>query len=151
MTKVLIIHHLEECWSRGFGMHGTSFHNEAEKILDHLRETEYDQVILTRFEDHRLGEEHYDSGIAEYITDVQVYAYGWEHEESKQLGRKGVNWAPSGGHSEIVLLEEWMRVLKRRKAEVFLCGAFDGECIEDMEVALDAVGVSYQRLNRLIV
>ena len=127
-------------------MNGTSFQREAQRLLEHLQEVEYDQVILTRFEDNDLGEEHYDSGLAEYITWVTVYAYGWEKGELP--GKEGINWAVSGGHSEIVLIEDWMHDL--RKQEVYLCGAFSCECIEDMEVALDAVGVNYQRLNHLI-
>ena len=147
MRKVLIIHHLEEMWDKGFKNNGTSFQREAERVLEHLQEEEYDQVILTRYSENSLGDEHHDSGLAEYITTVEQYDYGWE--KGTIDGEEGEEWAEGGGHSEIVLLTGWMRSLKG--CEVYLCGAFDGECIEDIQLALEAVGVSYRRLNELII
>ena len=34
---------------------------------------------------------------------------------------------------------------------VYLAGAFDGECIEDMEIALNALKIKFHRVEDLIV
>lgn len=147
--KVLLIHHLETCWDFGLKRFGTSFDREASKILQHLEENDYDRVILTRFEEPKLEPAHYEAGLADYISDVYDYSYGWAKDQC-DWGQEGRDWAEGGTHSEIVRLEPWMFELKERGALVDLCGAFDGECIEDMELALEAVGVSYNRIEELI-
>ena len=147
--RVLIIHHLERCWDLPMRRYGTSFEEQADKVLRHIeaQEPEYDRIILTRWEEPQLGQEHYDQGIAGYIDVVEEYGYGWE----KIPGEEGIDWAEGGNHSRYVMLCPWMHELYNAKAQVDLCGAFDGECIEDMELALQAVGVKYKRLNHLIV
>lgn len=147
--KVLIIHHLETMWNTAMRLNfGTSFEREAEKVREHLEENDYDKVILTRFEEPELEYEHYETGVADYISDVYDYAYGWERDEDN--GEEGRDWTEGGNHSPIVKLEPWMHELKQRGATVDLCGAFDGECIEDMEIALTAVGIPFTRLEHLI-
>lgn len=144
--KVLIIHHLETMWESGLLNKGTSFEEQIELIFEHLEQEEYDKVILTRFEDWTLEPEHYL--IANFISVVHPYAYGWE-EDCFEGQEKGVDWIEGGNHSEAVLLEDWMKDLKG--CEVKICGAFDGECIEDLEIALSACEVEYNRIDRLIV
>lgn len=145
--RILIIHHLEPIWESGYKRFGTSFEEQAEKVVEHLQENTYDLVNLIRFEENKLSEEHYEAGLNKYVDNVFDYAYGWEAGSID--GKEGVDWAIGGIHSEIVLLEDWMRHLKGH--EVDLCGAFDGECVEDIEIALEAVGVEYRRLEHLIV
>lgn len=144
--KVLIIHHLETMWESGLRNNGTSFEEQIELIFEHLKEEEYDKVILTRFEDWTLEPEHYL--IANFISVVHPYAYGWERD-SFEGQKEGVDWVEGGYHSDAVLLEDWMKELKGNEVEI--CGAFDGECIEDLEIALSACKVEYNRINRLIV
>lgn len=145
--KILVIHHLESEWEHGYNRMGTSFEELAEKVIDHLEENDYDRVILTRFENHQLGDEHYLSGLSEWIDQVEVYGYGWERSMIEDYPE--TKWVEGGSHSEIVLIEEWIEQLVRH--EVSLCGAFDGECIEDMEIALGGVDVPFNRINSLIV
>lgn len=146
--RVLIIHHLEKMWESGYKKLGTTFEEQAELVVRHLEDMEYDRVILTRFENHELGEEHWE--IAEYVDEVQVYAYGWERDMVEQdCFPSDQKWVDGGHHSEIVLIDEWMERL--RGHEVSLCGAFDGECIEDMEYALEGANVQFNRINELIV
>lgn len=150
MQRVIIIHHLEDCWSSGYANHCTSFHEQAELVRQHLEENEYDLVILTRFEDHRIGIEHDEAELTEHIDTVHTYAYGWEKEMIEQgCFSDDQEWVDGGTHSEIVLIDNWMHEL--RGCKVDLCGAFDGECIEDMEIALAGAKVPFNRLNHLIV
>lgn len=149
MSKCLIIHHLETCWKDGYHNKGTSFEELCEKVRTHIKRSNYNKVILTRFEDNRLEQEHLINGLTyTYIDDVHSYMYGWE--EGNIQGEEGVDWVKGGNHSDIVLLDYWMKPLNQFK-EVRICGAFDGECIEDLEIALSALNIKYKRLENLIV
>ena len=53
-----------------------------------------------------------------------------------------------GSHSEAVLIEDWMQLSGE---DVYISGAFDGECIEDLEIALRHCQVKFSRIEDLIV
>jgi len=162
--KILIIHHLEPMWENGYKDHGTSFEILKEEFTFHLEENHYDKVILTRFEDFDISYSEYDQ-LVDYVDQVQVYDYGWcldmlDVEDLDDLQRLSKYpevyqaedcslWTSGGNHSEIVWVAEWMLELVDK--EVYISGAFDGECVEDLEIALEALGVKYRRLNELIV
>lgn len=146
--RVLIIHHLEEEWNESYKRYGTSFSKEAAKVVDHIDENDYDLVILTRFEQDELGEEHLWHGLDSLVDKVYAYGYSWERDMIPDFPHNQ-KWCDGGYHSEIVLIEDWMEELKGH--EVDLCGAFDGQCIEDMEFALSHVGVEFNRIEELIV
>lgn len=148
--RVIILHHLEPCWDAGLRKFGTNFEELACKVIEHLEEFSYDRVILTRFEDGRLDDEHHQVGLSEYVDQVHDYGYGWEMSMVEDgCFPDSQEWVEGGSHSEIVLIDDWMKELKND--EVDLCGAFDGECIEDMEIALEGAGVAFNRINSLIV
>jgi hypothetical protein len=148
--RVLLIHHFETMWDTGLRLFGSSFEEMGELLLDNLGSHEYDRVILTRFEDSRLEIEHHEIGIAEHIDDVHAYSYGCEPEMFPPED-EGITWAVGGHHSGAVELPDFLHNLKRRGAHVDLCGAFDGECIEDMEIALTTLKVPFRRLDHMIV
>ena len=54
-----------------------------------------------------------------------------------------------GAHSEAVMIEDWMRELKGHN--VTICGAFNGECIDDLETALRFLGVGFRKEKSLTV
>lgn len=148
--KILVIHHLEEMWGPSLEGRGTTFEEMAFNAIEHIEREEYDRVILTRFENHELGEEHYESGIAHLIDVVEVYSYGWCMDMVEQgCFPDNQKWCEGGQHSEIVLIDEWMERLKGH--DVSICGAFDGECIEDLEIALSHLGIEFKRIEALIV
>jgi hypothetical protein len=146
--KILICHHVEQCWEYGLKGFGVNLYDLYQKIVDHIDAIGYDKVILTRFEIGReqFDDSHYDSGFAEWVDRVYEYAYGWPAE---CLTDDPSRFVPGGNHSEAVMIDDWIRDLS--KHDVDLCGAFDGECIEDMEIALEACNVKFKRLNELIV
>lgn len=143
--KILLIHHLEPCWESGYKKIGnTSFEELSERFAEHLDNETYDRVILTRFELPRYPLDDYDPCFASRIDVVEEYGYGWE------MGMlPDGEWCEGGTHSEIVYLPDWVRELKGDT--VYLAGAFDGECIEDMEIALREVGANIKRVEELIV
>ena len=142
--KVLIIHHLEEIWESGYRKFGTSYEALQERFVNYLEENSFDRVILTRFEDFNLGPEHYLIG--PYINKVHDYAYGWEAQERENYPEMFVD---GGAHSEVVLVTDWIKEMRGHK--VYLSGAFIGECLEDIEIALKSQDINPIYINELCV
>lgn len=170
--KVLFCHHLEPIWNEGMKRYGTNIYRMCEKVTCHILENDYDAVIITQFEFNRTDMAHdcyfpIFAAIEEKGISIEWhdYAYGWELDsfnfEDVDAAREklkngeviqdeyGTKLAQGGTHSEVVLLEDWIENLKSH--EVFLCGAFDGECIEDIQLTFEACGVDYKRLSSLII
>tara|TARA_B110000908_G_C10072360_1_gene365698 strand:+ start:232 stop:642 length:411 start_codon:yes stop_codon:yes gene_type:complete len=134
-------------WNTGLENMGTDFETELQKVCEHLSENKYDKVIVTNFEAGvHLDDEQYP--LSEFYPQVFDYCYGWERESVEESGHvEGVEFCTGGTHSEVVLIDEWMHELE---GKVYLCGAFDGECIEDMEIALEGAGKEFERIEELI-
>ncbi len=64
-----------------------------------------------------------------------------------------VDWTSStrrdSTDNDVVVIPDWLHDL--RHEEIHLCGAFEGQCIEDIEAALKAADVRYNRLEHLII
>jgi len=140
----LIIHHLEPEWELGYRKAGTSLEQLVARFYEHLERNHYDKVILTRSEDNLFHEPEY-APIAQFIDQVETYSYGWEAAFVDETNEH--RFCEGGSHSEVVLLEDWMRI----EGKVFISGAFDSECIEDLEIALRYLNVDFERIESLIV
>jgi len=143
MSKVLLLHHLEPMWNEGLKRKNTSFEEMEYKVYLHLKRVKYDKVILTRFEDYRLGPEY--SYISSFVDNVYDYAYGWE----KEMFTSKDEYCPGGNHSEVVYLPDWVKNLKGSK--VSIAGAFLGECLEDISIALSYCKVKWKYISGLVV
>ena len=141
--KVLILHHVESMWNESLKNYGTHIDQVVYDIYEHLQENNYDKVILNRFDDWKLEECH--NPISDYIDDINIYAYGWEEDMFENESQ----YCEGGSHSMVVEIADWMHKLKG--CDVDICGAFDGECIEDLEIALEHLGISYNRIENLII
>lgn len=162
MPKLLLIHHLEPCWENGYRRYGTSFECLQEKIVDYLkpRRRAYKSVIVTRFEDDTIKEEQgYYPELVAKVNKVYNYEYGWErvHLESNPEC-----FVEGGNHSQAVYVPDWLRDIslfnatvgvknKNKTITIDLCGAFRGECLEDISIALDAVNIKYGLIEELCV
>lgn len=144
--NILIIHHLEPIWKAGYAIHNTSFENELSKVAEYLSCHSFDKVILTRFEETKMEPEYY-SEIMDYVSQVHDYAYGWEMD--MEIHGEGYSLIEGGNHSNAVMVTPWLTELKGHK--ISLCGAFDGECLEDMEIALKHCQIDFSRVEKLIV
>jgi hypothetical protein len=142
--KILLIHHLEPIWENGYKMFGTSFEEQLEKVREFLNENSFDRVILTQFENWKLTPEHWP--IAEFITENYDYAYGWEEEAMKE---NPSDFVPGGNHSQVVYIPDWVKALKGQT--VHLIGAFKGECLEDITIAMESQNVEVKPIDDLIV
>lgn len=147
--KTLIIHHLEMTWQEGYKRLGTSFDELARKTISHIKRAKYDRVILTQFESWRPLGEHYESGLVEFIDKWVEYGYGWSLDDANDTDEESCHFVEGGNHSEMVMISDWMYSLRDDKVRI--CGAFDGECIEDLEIALNGCGVKFERVESLIV
>ena len=135
-------------WDNPLQNRGTSFYEELQKVCEHLSENSYDLVIVTNFEaGFDLDKEQWSLNM--FNPQVEDYMYSWEKEEVEQWPgyKEGIDYCQGGTHSEVVLTPEWLRNLN---GVIHLCGAFDGECIEDMEYALEGAGKKYKRIEHLI-
>jgi hypothetical protein len=146
--RVLILHHLEPMWRDGYKRCGTTFERLQEKVVDFLQENVFDKIILTRFEDTDIcTSEGYSFEFADKVNDVRDYGYGWPAEALEDAPDR---FCLGGNHSEAVLIDDWMLPLKKA-ARVVIAGAFDGECIEDLEIALAHLGIDFEREESLII
>lgn len=148
--KVLIAHHVESMWGPSLlKLHGVSSEELIQSIGEFCEENDIDSIILTRFEDWEQEDLHRHFWVNFNVT-VHTYGYGWcsdmfEDEEDHEYLE---DYVEGGNHSEMVLIENWMYELKGH--EVFLTGCFDGECIEDMEIALNHCEVPFERVESCI-
>jgi hypothetical protein len=146
---ILILHHVEPMWESAYKRFGTSFEELQEKVLEHLNDHNYDQVILTRFEDWHMDSlirDNYNPEFIDKISTLYDYGYGWTMWDAHDYG---IRFVDGGNHSEYVLIDDWMRELP--KENVHIAGAFDGECIEDLEIALSHLEINFNRIEDLIV
>jgi hypothetical protein len=47
-----------------------------------------------------------------------------------------------------VYIADWMRSLS---GDVYISGAFEGECIEDLEIALSHLRIEFKKVRQLII
>ena len=166
--KVLIIHHVQACWATAMYNFGRCPQEYTDEIVAHLESTEYDRIIVTNFEgtNHLEGHQRvFQEAVPHLPIQVEDYCYGWRIDEcfpdeerkaresfdddGRFVDKYGTLWADGCSHSEIVPLPQWMQDLS--VDDVYLLGAFDGECILTISTALWACDVSFNRLNKLIV
>ncbi len=163
--NILWLHHYEECWEPSIKkISGISFDDYTDQICDFIlnSSTPTDHVIITRWEDSRVGPEHF---VIVSFLDENNISYQFEYVpygcvEESFLEKDMPSLIPSRktpgetdpGIKEAVLIESWMLELKSAR-HVMLAGAFDGECVCDAEDILDHVlGFNnYQRIEGLIV
>lgn len=144
--NVLIIHHLQPMWSDGLKKnHGLTSEQVMRRMAKFLRKTDYDKVILTQFDHWKPDYEHIETGLADLVDEWVEYGYGWDKNDFEQHPEI---FAKGNIHSEYVLIAEWMRNLKGHS--VTICGAFDSECIDDLQTALEHLEIEYQRLEEFI-
>jgi len=163
--NVLILHHFSSYWENGFNNEGTSFENEMGKVTDYIKNTNIDQVILPLFEGEETNYDHYklvnicsERGIMLKVTE---YGYNWRIPEDEECylewskeNKEGVDWCKStrddAEEDNIVVIEDWQKELKYAN-KVLVAGAFEGQCVRDLEDALTAINISYERVEGLIV
>ena len=149
--NVLILHHVESMWASTMWTHcGVVMESYIAQIKKHLMGERYDMVIVTQLEGAEWEAE--TAPIHPYITHHELYGYGMEMAQAMEYDwAEGNEYAPGGRHSEIVELPDWLHDLVGTSIHVDLIGAFEGECIEDIEVAMCYLDIQYRKIGRLVV
>lgn len=171
--NTLICHHLEPIWNDALlRIGGLSIEDMCKRVAEYLLEHDIDRVIITQFELARHPESeacYWPVMAAIEEKDIRLewheYGYGWKFERFKYediatanykincghivSDQYGTKLARGGSHSEVVIIEDWQERLRHDK--VWLCGAFRNECLEDMEIALEACHVQFEHVHSLIV
>lgn len=142
----LLIHHLEETWRDGLAGFGMTPEVMAQNIIDYLHSPEgsaINDVILTTWE--MPGPCNVQKPVTDYLTargipfEHHVFGYGEVRETYEGQNCTMVQATRyADDPDQIVCIEDWHRDLAN-SASVSLCGAFDGECIQDAEDMLTYV------------
>lgn len=153
MKQALIIHHFETCWRAGIKRaSGYNLEYWAHKIISHIAHSNYDYIILNRNEGEGPEDFHIDNGFHRYVDLWSEYSYCFPRQRVENPdGTLKDGWIPGGEHSEVLFIPDWAEMIKRFD-QVNLIGAYDKECIEDMEVLLTyLIPGKWRRLNNLII
>jgi len=145
--QVLILHHVEPMWAESIAsVGGITFDELQRRAVNHIRHVEYDHVIVTRLENNDLDDEEYHPEFKVRVSTVHEYGYGWPAQALTDCPK---HFVQGGSHSEAVLVPQWMK--KLTKFKVFVGGCFDGECLDDLMVALRSQKIAPRRVSHLIV
>tara|TARA_B100000700_G_scaffold71271_1_gene79256 strand:- start:23153 stop:24787 length:1635 start_codon:yes stop_codon:yes gene_type:complete len=162
--NILIAHHFSDYWESGFLRYNTSYQDELYKLIDFIENKNIDKIILPLFESHELEDCHYPlielCNEKNILIEVHEYGYGWRRElddefilNSYPIEKLNNTWTYGKrfDHTEedIVIIEDWQKQLKGHK--VYLAGAFEDECITDIEAAFESIQLEYERVEGLIV
>lgn len=159
--KILVLHHFSDYWDYSLKNFNTNYEKEKEKVIDYLKNNEIDKVIITNFEGCDFEECHFDL-IRKFENNISFevykYGYGWTRDNfsKKQLSKELFNktWTYGkrdhhDGKNDILIIEDWQHDLKGH--EVFIAGAFEGACINDLETVLEAIDCDYKKIDSLTV
>lgn len=159
-THTLIIHHLEETWREGLAGFDITPEDAALNIIDFLHSPQgrrINNVVLTTWE--MPGPCDVQRPITEYLSargipyQHHIFGYG-EHREMYKGQDCTLIQATRYGDDpdQVVCMEDWHEDLARHTS-VSLCGAFDGECIQDAEDMLTHVRGKdgYKKLSPLTI
>lgn len=156
----LLIHHFEETWRDGLSRFGMTPEDMARNTIDFLHSPKgraINHVILTTWE--MPGPCDVQKPITDYLRargipyEHHVFGYGEKRQmyEGQKCTLVQATRYPDDP-DQVVCIEDWHREL-RKSASVSLCGAFDGECIQDAEDMLTHVrGTNgYTKLSDLVI
>ena len=112
-----------------------------EKSLNFIRGSGYDGVIV------------YEGGVKNYLVFETKSIKNKSSIDFILENRKGIDWCPGNRHyhdeDDFLMIEDWQRDLVGKN--VILGGAFEDECINDIEQVLNTIGVNFERVDSLII
>jgi hypothetical protein len=167
---ILLAHHLEELWDDSLKKYDTSFNEEVEKLSDFIKHSgvEIDKIIVTSFENIDWDEGHFPliqtAESLDISIELQTYAYGMQRVTNDEYSmeqypdeKENITWCygereyheREGEEQDVLDIDEWIVELKG--SEVILVGAFEGECLNDMETILENQEISFHKVDELCV
>lgn len=167
---ILLAHHLEELWDDSLKKYDTSFDEEVGKLSDFIKHSgvEIDKIIVTSFENIDWDEGHFPliqtAESLDIPIELQTYAYGMQRVTNDEYSmaqypdeKENITWCygereyheREGEEQDVLDIDEWIVELKG--SEVILVGAFEGECLNDMETILENQEISFHKVDELCV
>lgn len=157
--SVLILHHFQHYWEPSLVNCGTSFDECMKNACWFIIQNRPDKVIVTLFEQNEADGHHSDLIDLCEAFNIEIefinYDYGWyydeEHHTQETFGTEWC-WGTRDHHTEgedIVLIEQWMHDLDDE--EIWVGGAFVGECLCDLETALSTINKDPVLIDELCV
>ena len=155
----LFLHHFEEDWEEGLSKFGLTSASYSDRIIDFLS-TDVGQrinnVIITKWEDDRLENAH--ANLISFLEkrgcdyQVNILPYSLYEDCFSELDKDSLVAYQKEGEECALKIEPWQLSLRDHK-DVYLAGAFDGECIIEASVVLDFVRGKdkWHRVEGLIV
>lgn len=156
-TNTLILHHFESHWNHGLSKFGLNIENMSDQIIDFLshKRPDINNIIITRFEGIDFEPEH--EKIQRFAEDknieirIEEYAYSYYKESFPNSDYDFITPTRDNSDPDNVLpVMEWQKELKNHKS-VSLAGAFEGECVQDMEDILLYTRGDFNKINELVV
>jgi hypothetical protein len=158
--NTLILHHFESHWGDGLAKFSMDMEKMSDQIIDFLSEkrTDINNIIITRFEGVDYEPEH--SKIREYAKEhdidirIEEYAYSYYPDNFSEKQLKTLETVKptrdNSDHDNILPVDDWQKELKTHNS-VALAGAFEGECVQDMEDILLHVRGDFDKIDELVV
>lgn len=163
--NVLLMHHMESMWEESLRQYDTSLEECVSNTIDYIlfSDQEIDEVIVTRFEGIDWDDEHAPLiDVCERLgipIKLEEYAYGF----TRDIDEDGLEMYPDENldqtwcfgdrdhHNESNILEihPWHHELKND--HVILGGAFEGECLNDMEKILGTLQINVTKVDSLCI
>lgn len=155
--NTLILHHFESHWNHGLSKFGLSIENMSDQIIDFLsnKRPDINNIIITRFEGIDFELEH--AKIQQFAEDknieirIEEYAYSYYRESFPNSDYDLI--IPTRDNSDpdnVLPVMDWQKELKEHKS-VILAGAFEGECVRDMEDILLYTRGDFEKIDELVV
>lgn len=156
--NILWLHHFEDDWNYSMKEFNTNYEKELIKILNYLENENIDKVLVTRFLKNKSGDCHEFLIAFCQIKGIQIefkeYGYGFRNDDNqykkKDFGKSWI-YGNRSGHDEndILIIEDFQRELKNHT--IFLGGAFENECLNDVETVMNHLNINYTKIPELCV
>ena len=156
--KVLWLHHFEDYWNHSLKEFDTNFEKELLKVMNYLEHEEFNKVLITRFMENKEGDCHLPlinfCNSKNIRIEFKEYGYGFRNDNNeykkKDYGKEWI-YGNRQEHTEkdVLPIEEFQKELKNH--EVYLGGAFENECLNDVESIMKHLEINYIKINELCV
>lgn len=156
--KILWLHHFEDYWNHSLKEFDTNFEKELLKVMNYLENKDIGKVLVTRFLENEESECHYPlirfCNAKNIRIEFKEYGYGFKNNnEEYKKEDYGTEWiyGNRADHDEtdVLPIEEFQRELKNY--EVYLGGAFENECLNDVETIMKHLNIDYTKIQELCV
>lgn len=156
--KILWLHHFEDYWNSSLKEFDTNFNKELLKVMNYLENEKIDKVLITRFTENKESDCHYPlisfCNFKNIRIEFKEYGYGFRNDNNeykkKDLGKDWI-YGNREEHTEkdILPIAEFQKELKNN--EVYLGGAFENECLNDVETIMEHLNINYKKIQELCV